>query len=625
MVAHSRTFLAERNLPTPSAGEQGRAEHRRERAKRAVKSAAAARDAARTDVRLGKAFQPDRRRLSQLYEISKLLTAFESVDASLPSVLAAVSETINVSCAVVIEGLEGQAHVTGWRRRGIPERAQVHVEEQAREVYEYLMNASSPVERKRLGQRPERSAVAIPLVVDGFRIFGVLYVQAATPMDKMDLTFVSAVANQLAIAIDRRYALDQREALRVADAVRQAVESEARRTEVLAEASLLLAEALEYPKALPKVTELIAARIATACLIRVQEPDGSLLRAIATSAGQDEADIERLVERLDQEMSSNGEPGPYVLSSAGPGAALSPKQKNAQKLLEQANLGTAICAPIGNQPHPIGSIMLLGADVDVAARQQWQHFAVDLGRRIDYAIEAARLYRAAQQATQARDEFLSVAAHELKTPLTSLQLLLQSLVRADATDAKSSPELFDNRLRMLERSTSRLSELVVKLLDASRISAGRLQLEREDVDLAAITREVCARFTAEAQRAGSSLAVYADSPAVGSWDPMRIEQVITNLLSNAVKYAAGAAIDVRVESSETAAKLIVRDRGIGIPENRLDKIFDRFERAASSRHYGGLGLGLYISRQIVEAHGGSISVTSCPGEGSTFTVELPCK
>jgi signal transduction histidine kinase len=174
-------------------------------------------------------------------------------------------------------------------------------------------------------------------------------------------------------------------------------------------------------------------------------------------------------------------------------------------------------------------------------------------------------------------------------------------------------------LDTLERQTERLARLVSDLLDVSRITAGKLTLHREAVDLAEIAREMVERY-AGASRSRIELRAV---PTLGNWDRVRLEQVATNLLANAVKYGEGKPIEVVVEPTDAGAVLVVRDRGIGIAPQDVERIFGRFERAISSTSYGGLGLGLYIAQQIAVAHGGKISVASAPGQGATFTLALP--
>jgi len=233
--------------------------------------------------------------------------------------------------------------------------------------------------------------------------------------------------------------------------------------------------------------------------------------------------------------------------------------------------------------------------------------------------ETERRQQDAREAVRVRDEFMSIASHELKTPLTALGLQVQSLQRKTAT----LPEDVRKRVEAIVRHLVRLDHLIGNLLDVSRIASGRLTLERSEVDLAALTREVAARFEDEAARAGGTLEVEADEETVGEWDSFRIEQVVTNLISNALKYGRGKSILLKVTGDANRARLLVRDQGIGIATEDVERIFGRYERAVSGRHYGGLGLGLYITNQIVAAHGGVIRVDSVPGVGASFTVDLP--
>jgi signal transduction histidine kinase len=177
---------------------------------------------------------------------------------------------------------------------------------------------------------------------------------------------------------------------------------------------------------------------------------------------------------------------------------------------------------------------------------------------------------------------------------------------------------------MMDRQEKRLSRLVDDLLDVSQIHTGRLELHLDPVDLAETVREVVERFGERIEQSGSLVSVRAEPSVVGSWDKSRLDQVISNLLDNALKFGAGKPIDIAVTRSDRIARVEVRDRGIGIPADRLPHVFDRFERAVSSRNYGGFGLGLYIVRNIVEALGGAVHVDSAPDDGSRFTVELPC-
>ncbi|MDY7225857.1 hybrid sensor histidine kinase/response regulator [Hyalangium rubrum] len=230
-----------------------------------------------------------------------------------------------------------------------------------------------------------------------------------------------------------------------------------------------------------------------------------------------------------------------------------------------------------------------------------------------------------QRAVRVRDEFLSMASHELRTPLTSLKVHIQGALRSAARGDGAPLPLaqYVAKLETLEHNVGRLTHLVDNLLDITRISAGRLDFELTDVDLAAVVREVASRFNEDASRAGCRLTVSAERPVVGRWDRTRVDQVVTNLLTNALKYGAGAPVVLTVVEDGPHATLEVRDGGIGIPDEDRHRIFERFERAVPHEHYSGFGLGLWIVHQIVTGLGGTVSVESLPGKGATFRVQLP--
>ncbi len=222
-------------------------------------------------------------------------------------------------------------------------------------------------------------------------------------------------------------------------------------------------------------------------------------------------------------------------------------------------------------------------------------------------------------ALRARDAFLSIASHELKTPLTTLQLHAESLQRgtegASGAVAKAATAI--------RRQVVRLTALVNALLDVSRLNEGRLQFRFERIDLAALVRDVASRFAADAETSGSRIELEVAEAVLGRWDRLRVEQVVTNLLSNALKFGQGKPISVRVESHEGTARVVVADKGIGIAPEEQRRIFERFERGEAARGYGGLGLGLWIARELVTALGGAIDVDSAPGAGAAFRIELP--
>jgi PAS domain S-box-containing protein len=267
-------------------------------------------------------------------------------------------------------------------------------------------------------------------------------------------------------------------------------------------------------------------------------------------------------------------------------------------------------------------IAWLGTDTDIDDRRRADDERAELlvrERAARFEAEAAqkraaRLYVEAREAVRLRDDFLTVAAHELRTPLTTLRLQAQALSRSVGASESA---------RTLLRAVERLCKLADQLLDVSRIAGGRLTLQIERADVPGIVLEAAQRLEEEARRNGCAIAVRTDGELPADCDPLRIEQVVTNLVVNAIKYGRGKPIEVAVARQSRFAQISVRDHGIGVPAEDQERIFERFGRAVSVREYGGLGMGLYISKQIIEAHGGSIRVASEAGEGATFTIEFP--
>jgi PAS domain S-box-containing protein len=222
------------------------------------------------------------------------------------------------------------------------------------------------------------------------------------------------------------------------------------------------------------------------------------------------------------------------------------------------------------------------------------------------------------QAIQARDEFLAIASHELRTPLTALKLRIQSLERSGSFDAAAHSKIVSAsaQLRRLER-------LIAGLLDVARIATGQLDIEFAEFGVNAVVEEVIGRVKAATSAKPVISFAAGDVNDSVHWDRLRFEQVLTNLLDNAVRYGDGKPIEVRVTSDHDELEISVIDRGLGIADQDVARIFDRFERVGQRRVPGGLGMGLYITRKIVEAHRGSIHVCSELGKGSRFSIRLP--
>lgn len=236
-------------------------------------------------------------------------------------------------------------------------------------------------------------------------------------------------------------------------------------------------------------------------------------------------------------------------------------------------------------------------------------------------VRAARTDRRALEVIEAtlrqREEFLALAAHELKTPLTAVLLEIGAASRVARRDGQAGVVTLLGRA---ERAARRLAGLVDDLLVSAR-EEGDLALGL--VDLAEVARHTLAERSELFRRAHCEVALRADAPVTGRWDRERVRRALASLLSNAAKYGQGRPIEVTVECDHDRARLAVRDHGIGIEPERVSRIFERFERGVSARHYGGLGLGLWLTRREAEALGGTVRVESRPGDGAVFTLELP--
>jgi signal transduction histidine kinase len=399
--------------------------------------------------------------------------------------------------------------------------------------------------------------------------------------------------------------------------------------ELLARAGEVLAGSLDFQETLDQVVRLPVPELADWCAIYFSE-DGMRLRVAALA----HEDPERVAQGFETDRLFPLEPdarsGPaWVFRTGEPQlltdvpedrlAALARSPEHLRRILA-LGLRSLIHVPLVGRSGSLG-VMTLGT---TGNRPRFtpkdMPVAQELVRRAALTLENARLYRESQEAIRLRDEFLAVAAHELRTPLTTLGLQLSTLVQRARRE--SSPDMVERLDRGL-RQVRRLGTLVETLLDVSRLSTGELPLSLEGVDLGELVREVLERFEAESQAVGCALRLEVAPGLVGQWDRMRVEQVVSGLISNALKFGARQPVEVRVMGEGAVARVVVEDRGIGIPQEQLEHIFERFGRAVSSRSYGGLGLGLYLARRAAEAHGGRVWAEQRVGGGARFTLELP--
>ncbi|OJT23995.1 hypothetical protein BO221_17810 [Archangium sp. Cb G35] len=473
-----------------------------------------------------------------------------------------------------------------------------------------------------------RSLVCLPILRQA-EVVGLMYLEnrlVPGAFTHERLAALELLASQAAISLENALLLAREQSARAK------AELAERRSRFLAEAGELLSESLNYEETLMRLSRLCVRSMADWCVIDVVV-DGELRRLAGAHVDPSK---EPLIEKLRREY-------PPRQDSAHAATAVQRHRQplvmpdltdelirrmtdNAehQRLIHELGSTTALVVPIIARGQMLGVISLASGEAGYHYGNAELELAQEVARRAAIAIDNARLHGQTQEAIRVRDEFLSVASHELNTPLTSLTLALQSLLRSLQMGRIVEPQDLKKQLERALQQGARLGRLNRALLDVSLLHSGRLPLELRDVDLGAVVRETVEHFAPELMRARCPVSIQEDARALGVWDRTRLGQIVANLLSNAIKFGAGRPIELRVGNLGGRARLTVTDHGIGIEPSQRARIFGRFERAVSERHYGGLGLGLYISRGIAEAHGGNIQVESQPGQGATFTVELPC-
>lgn len=410
---------------------------------------------------------------------------------------------------------------------------------------------------------------------------------------------------------------------------------ETERAMFLAEASTLLASSLDYRTTLKDLAQLTVPALADWCTVTILKEDRTKERvAIVHRESEKRALIDELVKYYPASADESDDGiGQVILSGKSlhspviTDSMLASAAHDERHLEIMRGLGVHSCivAPILLRGKTLGAISVVSGRPDQMYNENDVAMLEELGRRAAVAIDNAFLYEKAHKAVSARDEFMSIASHELKTPLTSLKL--QAQIRA--RDVKRgeyrlfSPDRLPKLIADDEKQLNRLTRLVDDMLDVSRVATGKMSYSLEYFDLSELARETLARISPQVEATKSTVSYESKGPVYGRWDRFRIEQVIVNLLTNALKYGAGSPIAVRVEAVGEYAELSVQDRGIGIAPKDQARIFEQFERAISPNLVSGLGLGLYISRKIAEAHEGTITVQSELGQGSVFTLSLP--
>jgi signal transduction histidine kinase len=394
--------------------------------------------------------------------------------------------------------------------------------------------------------------------------------------------------------------------------------------ETLAHASALLSESPKDDRVLGTVARLVVEAMPGWCVIDLLE-GGRLRRAAAEHVDPEKRSIlAELGSRFPPRASSlTGQalklerpvvvtPETVVKWSADDGDHM--------RLLRALGVEFGIAAPLVARGRMLGAMSVASATHRL--RPIEEQLFVEVAHRAAIAIDNAELYRESQEALRVREEFIQLASHELNTPVTSLLLNLEAAV-ARLRRGAVRPEDMVKTAAMAAQQARNVAQLVGDLMDFTQLEHDWLALHTRPVELTALTRSVVERARAKLEWASCAVSLEVGPPITGSWDPLRIEKVLQKLLSNAVKFGAGKPIEVKVELVGEVARVSIADHGIGIDPSTQERIFSRFGRGVSAKNYGGLGLGLYVSRRLVEAHGGSIRVESEPGSGAKFIVDLP--
>ena len=469
---------------------------------------------------------------------------------------------------------------------------------------------------RRLGFAAE---MVLPLVARD-RCLGVITLVLADDSRRYgprDLVLAQELARRAALAIDnaRLYAEAQ------AAAVSQ---------RFLASASAVLASSLDYEETLSRVAHLAVPHSAGWCTVYLRQQDGSISRLAMAHGDPDHAEVAREVQErftLDPDA-AEGVPqvmrtGQALLRAEATASMLAadadrPDQQAA--MLADLQIRSWMCVPLSARDRTFGAMSFVAAESGRRYGPNDLALAEDLARRAALAIDNARLYQEAQDAIRARDQFLSIAAHELRNPVTVLKGAAELLNRAARKGSTQERRAW--LVQQIAKAADRLVELTDDLLDVSRIQLGQLPFRPESLDINEFVRELVTRYREPLDDRHCLTVSIPPAARIVAADAARLEQVVVNLLDNAVKYSPeGGAIEVSVRCEDTGVGIQVRDEGIGLPPEATETIFEPFGRAANTGGIPGMGLGLHICRGIVARHGGRIWAESA-GDGCGTTVSL---
>ena len=413
----------------------------------------------------------------------------------------------------------------------------------------------------------------------------------------------------------------------------KALEDSKERFRFLAKASKILSFSLDYKTTLSNIAELVVPEQADWCIIYIKDEKGAIQRL--TIASSDKAEIKNTA-KIQKEFRINPKAKtgvPYVIRTGKPllykkatPEVLSSdvyESKKLTKIVKTFNIKSSMCVPLSIRDNVFGAISFISKKEDFYYSEEDLRFAEEIASRASTAIENARLYAESQKAVALRDDFISVASHELKTPVTSLKMYAQVLQKQ--FERRGEKETF-NKFSKIDSQINKLTLLIQDLLNISKLQSGKLEFRYKEFDLNNLVNEVVESIQPTVRDHKIKVKGKVKKKVIG--DPDRTGQVIANLLTNAVKYSPAAdKVILQLLQQKDCAVVKVKDFGIGIDKKHQKKIFERFYRVSGTEEktFPGLGLGLYISNEIVKRHGGSMKVSSIKNKGSTFTFTLPFK
>jgi PAS domain S-box-containing protein len=599
----------------------------------------------------------ERRRYTR-YAVTHILADAESPQTVLPDVLAAICEGLQWDWAAFWQRTPGTSDMTielTWEREGV-NAAPLRITSEGgdfdpstgfigrvwtRRAADWIDDISESSTYRRTAAALEcgfQSSAAMP-IIGRSEVIGILEFYSRERRERAPemLRMFDSLGSQIGQFIERKRVEEERvQILAREQSARAEAEAAERRLAFLAEASAQLSTSLDYEVTLSNVARLAVPRLADYCAIDMIDEDNQVRSLeLADVNPEKEAQGRKMHEEHPVDPASN-HPVAQVLRSGRPILftdvdddvlrLFAEDDEDYLRDLRSIGIDSSMYVPLIARGRTIGVISLVASESGHRYGPSDLALAQELTRRAAMAIDNARLYREAQEAVRVREEFLSIASHELKTPLTTVKgysQILTRLLRRPAVDTSRLTRLADQ----LQDQLLRFETLIADLLDVSRIQQRGLELRPEPTDLVELVRMVVSRFEHPVEpEQRHTFTVVSPEKLHGIWDPDRLDQVLTNLLSNAVKYSPdGGEIKVTMSLEENDhVELAVVDQGIGIPEDEQGQLFRPFARSETvQRAISGVGLGLYISQQIITRHGGWIWLESTPGSGSRFTILLP--